>query len=61
MSQPVPILERAYQIARSGTCRSITELKTKLAAEGYSAVNSQLYGKQLNDDLRRLCRESTGE
>lgn len=60
MSSPPPILERAYELARSGACRTLSELKTKLAAEGYAGVNTQLYGKSLNDDLRRLCREAAG-
>jgi hypothetical protein len=60
MNAPAPILERAYQLARSGEYRNISELKAQLAAEGYAAVNSQLYGKSLNDDLRRLCREAAG-
>jgi hypothetical protein len=58
MSQPPPILERAYELARSGAYRSVSEVKAKLASEGYTAINSLLYGKSLNDDLRRLCRDA---
>lgn len=61
MDQPAPILERAYELARSGLYRSVSELKSKLSSEGYTAINSLLYGKALNDDLRRLCRESNPE
>lgn len=61
MNQPAPILERAYELARSGLYRSVSELKTQLASEGYTAINSLLYGKSLNDDLRRLCRGARAE
>ncbi len=33
--QDTPVLERAYQIARSGVCASLSELRLKLKQEGY--------------------------
>jgi hypothetical protein len=49
-------LERAYEIARSGTCQSKSDIVAHLIKEGYSA--EQLYGPSLLRALRNLCRSS---
>jgi hypothetical protein len=48
-------VERAYQLARSGDCDTVSDIKGRLRAEGFHDVNGQLYGKSITDDLRRLC------
>jgi hypothetical protein len=42
-------LERAFQLAKSGECRSVDEIRKKLSSEGYYAT--QVTGKGL---LRQL-------
>ena len=50
-------LERAYELARGGDCRTVTEIKQQLLAEGYERVRDSLYGPSLNTALRKLCQE----
>ena len=51
-SRPTP-LERAFELARSGECASVTELKRRLWEEGFST--SQVEGPLLLRQLRELC------
>ena len=47
-------LERAFELAKSGAVKSVSELRTKVSREGYSA--SQLDGAALGRQLRNLIR-----
>ena len=56
----VPLIERAYQLARTGafmTCRAVAD---RLKREGYgvTAVAIHLQGRAIRDDLTRICREA---
>lgn len=51
-------LERAYELARSGSCRTVGDIKTRLQAEGYEGVKDRLYGASLTTALRKLCTEN---
>ncbi len=46
-------LERAYQLARSGACASVAEIKARLKTEGLD--DNQVFGPTLLAELRRLC------
>lgn len=48
-------LERAYELARSGACRTVGDIKTRLQQEGYERVQDRLYGGSLTSALRKLC------
>lgn len=48
-------LERAYELARSGACRTVGDIKTKLQQEGHERVQDRLYGGSLTSALRKLC------
>jgi hypothetical protein len=48
-------LERAFALARSGTCDSVNAIRHQMKAEGYSLA--QLEGPALIQQLRRLCAE----
>lgn len=50
-------LERAYELARSGACRSVSDIKQQLSAEGYDRLQDALYGRTLTSDLRKLCQQ----
>ncbi len=50
-------IERAYELARSGACRTVGDLKQRLSSEGYERVQDALYGPTLTAALRKLCQE----
>lgn len=58
MDYTVTALERAFQIAKSGNCASVADLKKQLRAEGYSIaqVTGRVLSKQL-DDLIKAARQ----
>jgi virulence-associated protein VapD len=53
-------LERAYELAREGRCRTVGDIKQALAAEGFERIQDSLYGPALGADLRRLCQQHYG-
>ena len=48
-------IERAYELARSGACRTVGDIKTRLQQEGHERVQDRLYGGSLTSALRKLC------
>ncbi len=50
-------LERAYALAREGRCRTVSDIKQALSAEGFERIQDALYGPSLTADLRRLCQQ----
>ena len=50
-------IERAYQLAESGDCRTVGDIKQKLQAEGHERVQENLYGASLTGALRKLCQK----
>jgi hypothetical protein len=54
------IIERAYELARSGACRGSSEVRLALKADDYSNadINQHLRGPTLIKQLNRLCREA---
>ncbi len=53
MQNRLTTLERAFELARSGDCRSTDEIRKRLNAEGYSG--QQVTGPTLLRQLRELC------
>ena len=51
-------LERAYQLAESGACRTVSEVKQALQAEGYDRIQDSLYGGTITAALRKRCQEN---
>lgn len=47
-------LERAFDLARSGACAGVADIRAQLKAEGYAL--SQLEGRSLARQLRELCQ-----
>ena len=58
MNSRYTTVERAYQLANSGECAGVGEIKDRLRAEGFSDVQGQLYGPTITSALRRLCESS---
>jgi hypothetical protein len=51
-------VERAYELARSGSCRTIEEIARQLKSERQEAVDAHLGGSSIRRDLRQICAES---
>jgi hypothetical protein len=54
MDQNVTALERALQLATSGSCSSVQDVKRRLSAEGYS--HAQIDGRTIKQQLLTLIR-----
>ena len=54
MDHSVTALERAFQLAKSGKCSSLADLKKQLRAEGYSIA--QITGRTLAKQLVALIK-----
>jgi len=57
MSGPSTV-ERAYQLAASGQCRTIEEIAKRLKAEKMDSVEAHLGGTGIRKDLRQICAQS---
>jgi hypothetical protein len=51
-------LERAFELARSGRCATVADIKRKLREEGYQ--DDQIEGPSLFGQLNSLMRKSAG-
>ena len=51
-------LERAFELARCGTCTKISEIKQRLSAEGY--WTDTIEGRGLDQQLRALIETARG-
>ncbi|RYF24050.1 MAG: hypothetical protein EOO77_00960 [Oxalobacteraceae bacterium] len=47
-------LERAFEIARAGNARTVTDIRKQLNREGYELVQSHLNGSTVQKQLRAL-------
>jgi hypothetical protein len=52
-------IERAFELARGGTCATVAEIRKRLSQEGYA--QSQIEGQALAKQLRALILESGGK
>jgi hypothetical protein len=55
LTAPPSALERAYQLARSGNCRGLSDIRAALKSEGYVRYDSLLDGLGLRRQLKQLC------
>jgi hypothetical protein len=61
MDRDMSELERAFELARSGGCATVADIRKRLQSEGYSG--EQVSGAVLSKQLRALikqCREEAG-
>jgi len=54
MDRTITTIERAFQLAKSSSCISIADIKTRLKAEGYSP--EQIDGRVLRGQLATLIK-----
>ncbi|WP_293873212.1 hypothetical protein [Sphingomonas sp. UBA978] len=45
-------IERAFQLARSGACHSVADIRTQLTAEGHDGVHGHLNGSTIQRQLK---------
>ena len=57
MNQPTT-LERAFTLARSGSCATVNDIRQQLRAERFDQVDAHLAGPSLGRQLRSLCEQS---
>jgi hypothetical protein len=50
------LLQRAFELARSGTCLTLFDVRKRLRAEGFSLteIGTQIHGKSLTRQLQTL-------
>jgi hypothetical protein len=55
----ITVLERAFQIAKSGSCGTVQDVKTRLVSEGYSIY--QITGRALSSQLLALIKAARSD
>lgn len=56
MNKKINVVERAFELARSSQCKTVTEVAIKLRREGYQDAHLHLAAKGLSKQLRELIR-----
>ena len=51
-SPSIGTIERAFQLARTGACHSVVEIRHRLHTEGYEGVHGHLNGSTIQRQLR---------
>lgn len=62
MTEQTTTVERAFELARSGACSSVNDLRQRLRREGYDSVHLHLHGASINKqlvDLMHAAKESS--
>jgi hypothetical protein len=49
-------VERAYELARSGSCGTVDDIRRALTAEQYPSVQAHLAGPSIRRALLALCK-----
>lgn len=57
---PLGTVERAYELARTGPCKNIVEIKNQLRREHYGSIDEHLSGQSIRKQLLELCRVRRG-
>ncbi len=57
----VNVIERAYQLARTGEFAKVEHIERKLTREGYTAVADHLSGKLMRRELNEMMRAARRE
>ena len=58
---PVNVIERAYQLARTGEFAKVEHIERRLTREGYTAVADHLGGKMMRRELNEMMRTARRE
>lgn len=49
-----PTVERAFELARSGECRTFSDIRRRLKQEGHGDTNRQLDGRFIRDQITSM-------
>lgn len=49
------VIERAFELAQSGTCRNVHEIGLRLKREQFASVEAHLAGASIRRQLREYC------
>ena len=52
---------RAFELAKEGTCRSLTEIRRRLKEEGYGNTEAHLAGSSIRKQLMALLKDRSSE
>lgn len=52
------ILERAFELARSGQCRNLGDIYFQLKLEGFTQIHAHFGGRAIQTQLRKLMAEA---
>jgi len=55
-----PILERAFELARTGEYQRVKELEKALSREGYAKGDPHIHSPSVRKQLRFICLSSQG-
>ena len=58
MTLPPSTLERAFQLARTGECLNLSEIRQRLKRERHDQVDAHLQGHAIGRQLKALCEEA---
>ncbi|HEY6916921.1 MAG TPA: hypothetical protein VI381_04700 [Allosphingosinicella sp.] len=58
MTSSPTTLERAFELARSGECAAVADIRARLKQERHDQVEAHLAGPSINRQLRALCEEA---
>jgi hypothetical protein len=58
MTFPPTTVERAFDLARSGECRTIEDIRRRLKTERFSDVDQNLHSPSLKKQLQELMKAS---
>jgi hypothetical protein len=54
-------VERAFELAQSGACKTVGDVIVKLKQERHDSVEAHLAGPSIRRALRELCARSAGD
>lgn len=61
MAENMTTIERAFELARSGECGSVNDLRQRLRREGHESVHLHLHGASINRQLIDLMQAAKRE
>ncbi|HVP83161.1 MAG TPA: hypothetical protein VMS78_00435 [Rhizomicrobium sp.] len=54
-------LERAFQLANSGECANVDQIRLRLKREGYSDGQAHTKGPSIRNQLSKLCQAAAAK
>ena len=55
------ILERAFQLARSGKCEKLADIHQQLKLEGFTQIQAHLDGRAIRSQLAKLMADAQSQ